>query len=75
MENTSQAQDLVGIHYEMHGIAKQIRIMNGINAHLVQHLSMNNLAPVIAPIPEDVGRYRHSHRSGNLDSQNCQSAS
>ena len=42
MANTSQAPDLEGIHREMYGIVEQIRIMNEINARLVQHLATNS---------------------------------
>ena len=41
MINTIQALDLKGLYYEMHGIAKQIRIMNENNALLIQHLTTN----------------------------------
>ncbi|GFZ16789.1 hypothetical protein Acr_26g0000590 [Actinidia rufa] len=34
MANISQAPDLESIHYEMHGIAEQIRITNELNARL-----------------------------------------
>ena len=44
--------------------------MNEINARLVQHLAINNLPPVTAPVPEEVNRSCHSHRSGDQDSQN-----
>ena len=54
MANTSQALDLEGIHREMHEIAEQIRIMNEINAHLVQHLTTNNLPPTTTPVPKEV---------------------
>ena len=75
MENVGQASDLEGIQHEMHGIAEQIKMMNEINAHLVQHPITNNMPPVTACIPKNVGQSRHSHRSGNRDLQNCQSAS
>ncbi|GFZ06564.1 hypothetical protein Acr_18g0007340 [Actinidia rufa] len=71
MANTSQAPDLEGIiHHEMHGIVEQIKIMNKINARLVQYLATNNPHPFTAPILKDVDRSRHSHRSGDQDSQN-----
>ena len=54
MANNSQALDLEGIHREMHGIAEQIRIMNEINARLVQHLATNNPPHPTAPVQEDV---------------------
>ncbi|GFY84520.1 hypothetical protein Acr_03g0012940 [Actinidia rufa] len=73
--NAGQASDLEGIHCEMHGIAEQIRIMNEINARLVQHLATNNPPPVTTPIPEDADRSRRTHQSGNHDSLNHQSAS
>ncbi|GFS30899.1 hypothetical protein Acr_00g0014650 [Actinidia rufa] len=69
MANTSQATDLEGIHREMHGIAKQIRIMNEINAHLVEHLATNNPPPPIALVSEDANRSRRSYRFGDQDSQ------
>ena len=68
MANTSQALDLKGIHSEMHGIAEQIRIMNEINALLVQHLTINNPPPATAHILENADRSRCFHRSSNQDS-------
>ena len=52
MANTNQTPNLESIHCEMHGIAKQIRIMNENNARLIQHLTINNLPPFAAPIQE-----------------------
>ncbi|GFZ21568.1 hypothetical protein Acr_29g0007300 [Actinidia rufa] len=69
MANTSQASDLEGIHGDMHGITKQIKIMNEINARLVQHLATNNPLPPAAPIPEDVDRSHRSCQSSDQDSQ------
>ncbi|GFS34947.1 hypothetical protein Acr_00g0036930 [Actinidia rufa] len=69
MANISQASDLEGIHREMHGIADKIRIMNEINARLVQHLTMNNPPPLAAPVLEEADRSRRSHRAGDQDSQ------
>ena len=43
MANNNQALDLEVIHREMNGITEQIRIMNEINARLVQHLATNHL--------------------------------
>ena len=65
MANTSQVPDLEGIHREMHGIAEQIRIMNEINARLVQHLAINNLPSATAPVPDEVDRSRCSYRSSD----------
>ncbi|GFY87298.1 hypothetical protein Acr_05g0009370 [Actinidia rufa] len=59
MANASQALDLKGIHREMHRIPEQIRIMNEINVHLVQHLATNNLPHVALPIPKNADRSRH----------------
>ncbi|GFZ21661.1 hypothetical protein Acr_29g0008230 [Actinidia rufa] len=56
MANTNQALDLKGIHREMHGIIEQIRIMNEINARLIQHLATNNPPSPIAPVPEEADR-------------------
>ena len=39
MANFNQATDLKGIHYEMHDIAEQIKVMNELDEHLVQHLT------------------------------------
>ncbi|GFZ05154.1 hypothetical protein Acr_17g0007260 [Actinidia rufa] len=76
MANTSQALDLEGIiHREMHEIAEQIRIMNEINACLVQHLATNNPPPPIAPIPNEADWARHSYRVGDQDSQSRHSTS
>ena len=36
----------------MYGITEQIRVMNEINACLVQHLTTNNLPPAAAPVQE-----------------------
>ncbi|GFZ01097.1 hypothetical protein Acr_14g0007320 [Actinidia rufa] len=74
MANTSQTSDLEGIHHEMHGIAKQIKIMNEINALPVQYLATNNPPLATAPILEEANRSCRSHRSGDQDSQNCHGA-
>ncbi|GFZ03500.1 hypothetical protein Acr_16g0001240 [Actinidia rufa] len=71
MANTSQAPDLEGIHREMHGITKQIRIMNKINARLVKHLTTNNQPPPTAPVSKDANQSHCSHRSGDQNSQSC----
>ncbi|GFZ21574.1 hypothetical protein Acr_29g0007360 [Actinidia rufa] len=63
MTNTGHAPNLKGIHREMHGIAEQIRIMNEINAHLVQHLATNNPPLATAPVLEEADRSPHSHWS------------
>ena len=65
MATTSQVLDLKGIHHEMHGIAEQIRIMNEINARVVQHLATNNPPPLAVPVPEETNRSRRSHRAGD----------
>ena len=75
MANAGQAPHLEGIHLKMHGIVEEIRIMNGINAHLVQHHVTNNPPTTTALVPKDVDRSRRSHRSGNQDWQNHHSAS
>ncbi|GFS34936.1 hypothetical protein Acr_00g0036830 [Actinidia rufa] len=75
MENTRQTLDLEGLHYEMHGIAEQIRIMNESNARLIQHLATNNPSLPVAPILEEANRSRHSHRLSNHDSQSRHSTS
>lgn len=75
MASASQAPDLEGIHREMHGISEQIKIMNELNAHLVQHLVTNNPPFATVPILEDANQSHHAHRSGDCDSQNHQSAS
>ena len=54
MADTNQAPDLEGLHREMHVVAEQIRIMNEINACLVQHLATNNSHPAITLVPEKV---------------------
>ena len=61
MANTNQALDLEGIHHEMHGITEQIRIMNEINARLIQHLATNNPTSPIALVPEEADRSHRSH--------------
>ena len=60
MVNTSQAPDLKGIHSEMHKIAEQIRIMNEINARLVQHIAINNLPLVTTHVHEEADQSRLS---------------
>ena len=67
--SAGQALNLKGIHREKHGIAEQIRIMNELNARLVQHLTTNNSPPTNAPVPEDANRSCHSHQSGDRDSK------
>ena len=57
----------------MHGIAKEIRIMNENNAHLIQHLTTNNPPPPVVPILEEVGRSHCPHQSGDCESQSQQS--
>ncbi|GFY97755.1 hypothetical protein Acr_12g0002960 [Actinidia rufa] len=64
MANTSQAQDLEGLHREIHGMAEQMRIMNENNARLVQLLAAANPPPPAAPPIPDVERSHHSNRSG-----------
>ncbi|GFS33585.1 hypothetical protein Acr_00g0029440 [Actinidia rufa] len=55
MASNNQALDLEGLHREMHGIAEHISIMNGNNAHMIQHLTTNNPPPsVAAHIPEEI---------------------
>ncbi|GFZ02404.1 hypothetical protein Acr_15g0010120 [Actinidia rufa] len=71
--NTCQAPDLEGLHYEMHGIAEQTRIMNENNALLIQHLTMNNQPHTIAPAQEEANQSHRSHRSGGHDSQSHRS--
>ena len=71
MMNTSQAPNLEDIHRKMHGIAEQFKIMNEINAHLVQHLATANPPLATALISEDANRSCHSHRSRDQESQNC----
>ena len=39
MANSNQVLDLKGIHREMHSMPEQIRVMNELNARLVQHLT------------------------------------
>ena len=46
MAGASQALNLEGIYHEMHDIAEHIRIMNELNARLVQHLAANNPTPI-----------------------------
>ncbi|GFS33282.1 hypothetical protein Acr_00g0027620 [Actinidia rufa] len=43
--NISQAPNLEGLHHEIHGMAKQMRIMNENNSRLIQHLTANNPSP------------------------------
>ncbi|XP_057497345.1 uncharacterized protein LOC130782062 [Actinidia eriantha] len=64
MAGNSQAPDLEGLHHEMPGIAKQFRIMNENNACLIQHLTLNNPPPPVAPIPPEVSPRRGLKRFG-----------
>ncbi|GFS36300.1 hypothetical protein Acr_00g0045200 [Actinidia rufa] len=72
MVGNSQAPNLKGLHCEMHGIAKQIQIMNENNAFLIQHLAKNHPPPPASPIPPEVERSRRSRRLGNCESQSHQ---
>ena len=72
MANTGQAPYLEGLHYKMHWIVEQIRIMNENNACLIQHLSTNKPPLPTAPIPE-VSRSLHPHQLGDRESQSHQS--
>ncbi|GFS38857.1 hypothetical protein Acr_00g0059860 [Actinidia rufa] len=69
MASNNQAPDLEGLHCEMHGITEKIRIMNENNVRLIQHLTTNNPPPPAAPIQPELERSRHSHRSGDRESQ------
>ncbi|GFZ18459.1 hypothetical protein Acr_27g0001980 [Actinidia rufa] len=72
--NTSQAQDLEGLHREIYGMAEQMRIMNKNNVVLIQHLAANNPPPPPpTPVPE-IQRSCCLHHSGD-DSQNNRSMS
>ncbi|GFZ03277.1 hypothetical protein Acr_15g0018850 [Actinidia rufa] len=73
MAGHNQAPDLEGLHCEMHGIVEQIRIMNENNARLIQHLATNNPPPPAATIPPEIEQSLRSHRSGDRESQSCQS--
>ena len=64
MANSSQAPDFEGIHYEMHGIAEQIRIMNKLNARLVHHLT-HTPAPTTIPVLKGSNWSHNSYRSGD----------
>ncbi|GFZ14728.1 hypothetical protein Acr_24g0009180 [Actinidia rufa] len=76
MANTIQAPDLEGIiHCEMHGITEQIRVMNEINARLVQHLATSNPPPPVANILEEIDRSCRFHRTGDHDSHSHYSVS
>ena len=46
MANSNQTSDDEGSHCEMHNIIEQIRVMNRLNANLVQHLTQ-----ALAPLP------------------------
>ena len=54
MANTSQASDLEGLHREIHGMGKRMRIMNENNARLIQHLVEVNPPPPVAPPVLDI---------------------
>ncbi|GFS41571.1 hypothetical protein Acr_00g0075160 [Actinidia rufa] len=66
MANTSQAPDLEGLHREIHGIAKQMRLMNENNACLIQLLATVNPPPPAAPPIHDI---EQSHRSQSRSSR------
>ncbi|GFZ06817.1 hypothetical protein Acr_18g0009870 [Actinidia rufa] len=59
--NTSQAQDLEGLHREIYGMAEQMRIMNKNNVVLIQHLAANNPPP-----PPPTPRVERSGDEGGL---------
>ncbi|GFZ18414.1 hypothetical protein Acr_27g0001530 [Actinidia rufa] len=65
MANTSQVSDLEGLHHEILGMAKQMRVINENNARLIQLLAAANPQPPAAPSVPDVERSRHSNRSGD----------
>ena len=52
MANSNQALDPKGIHREMHGIVEQIKVINKLNARLVQQLIQT---PALATIPIQKG--------------------
>ena len=54
MANAGQAPDFEGIHREMHDIVEQIRLMNELNARLVQYLVTNKPPLATTLVPEDV---------------------
>ena len=58
MANSSQALNIKGIYHKMHGIAEQIRIMNELNAHLIQPFTHT---PAFL---EGSNRSHHSYQSG-----------
>ena len=58
MVNTSQTPDLEGLHYEIHGMAEQMRIMNENNARFIQHLAAANPPHLAAPTVLDIQRSR-----------------
>ncbi|GFY92796.1 hypothetical protein Acr_08g0011920 [Actinidia rufa] len=70
--NTSQALDLEGLHRGIHDMVEHMRIKNKNNAHLIQHLTSNNLPPPPPASILKIQQSRCSHRSG-VDSQNDQS--
>ena len=53
MAGTNQAPNPEWVHHDMHDIVEKIRIMNEINAQLMQHLATNNSAPATFPVFED----------------------
>ncbi|GFZ11247.1 hypothetical protein Acr_22g0006450 [Actinidia rufa] len=65
MAHTSQVPDLEGLHHEILGMAKQMRVKNENNARLIQLLAAANPQPPAAPSVPDVERSRHSNRSGD----------
>ena len=69
MTDTNQAPYLEGLYREMHVIAEQIRMLNEINARILQHLATNNSPTATTHIIKEVDRSRHSHRSSDQDSQ------
>ncbi|GFS37266.1 hypothetical protein Acr_00g0051020 [Actinidia rufa] len=65
MANTSQALDQEGLYHEIHGMAKQIRMMNENNARLIQLLATANPPSSAAPPIPDIERSHRSRRSGD----------
>ena len=75
MANSNQVPNLKGIHRKMHDIAEQIRVMNELNARLVQHLTQTPALTTV-PILKGLNRSHRSHRYGDQDTfRNHQNAS
>ncbi|GFY96614.1 hypothetical protein Acr_11g0009200 [Actinidia rufa] len=70
MANIGQALDLEALHHEIHGMAKQMRVINENNTRLIQFLAVAYPPPPAASPILDIERSRYSHYLGDDCSKN-----